>query len=263
MVFGVLNVTPDSFSDGGEHESAEHALARAVAMAAEGADAIDVGGESTRPGASPVPAEVESGRAVPMIRALRAAGIALPVSIDTRRAAVADAALAAGATLVNDVSAGGDPAMFDVAARRGAGIVLMHMRGEPGTMQRAPAYTDVVAEVLAYLLERAEVARRAGVPAGRIWIDPGLGFGKTFAHNETLLCELERMTGSGLPVLVGASRKGFLGAITGRAPKERTAGSLACAARAFAAGAAGVRVHDVAETVDFLATLERVSPARA
>ena len=264
MVFGIVNVTPDSFSDGGEHATVEAAVAHAARLATEGADALDVGGESTRPNAAPVAADVESERVVPVIRAIRAAGIALPVSIDTRKASVADAALAAGATLVNDVSAGtADPAMLSTAARHGAGVILMHMQGDPTTMQDDPRYHDVVAEVLAYLVGRAAVALQAGVPAGRVWIDPGLGFGKTHAHNEAILRGLERFADSGFPVLVGASRKGFLGAITGRPPKERLAASLACAARSFQAGAAGVRVHDVAATVDLLATLERVMPARA
>ena len=263
MVFGVVNVTPDSFSDGGDHATAEAALEFAKRLAADGADALDVGGESTRPGAKPVPADVEAARVVPVVRGLRAAGIALPVSVDTRKASVAYAALEAGATLVNDVSAGtADPAMLATAARHGAGIVLMHMRGDPETMQQAPVYRDVVEEVLAYLVARAEAARAAGVPPERIWIDPGIGFGKTFAHNEALMAALERFAATGLPVLVGASRKGFLGGITGRPPKERLAASLACAARAFEARAAGVRVHDVRETVDLLDTLARVSPLR-
>jgi dihydropteroate synthase len=260
-VVGVVNVTPDSFSDGGEHADPAAAVEHGKRLVAEGADALDVGGESTRPGSLPVEERVEIARVVPTIEGIRRAGIALPVSVDTRKAAVADAALLAGATMVNDVSAGtADPAMLGVAARRGAGVVLMHMRGEPRSMQQAPVYGDVVEEVLAHLLARAEAARAAGVPPARIWIDPGLGFGKTFAHNEELLRSLERFTATPWPVLVGASRKGFLGAITGKGPKDRLAASLACAARAFEAGAFAVRVHDVAATVDLFATLERVSP---
>ena len=258
---GVVNVTPDSFSDGGDHADPAAAVVHAKRLVEEGADALDVGGESTRPGAAPVEEGAERARVVPTIEGIRAAGIALPVSVDTRKAAVAEAALAAGATMVNDVSAGtADPAMLGVVASRGAGIVLMHMKGEPATMQAAAAYGDVVAEVLAHLLARAEAARAAGVPPRRIWIDPGLGFGKTFAHNEELLRSLERFTATPWPVLVGASRKGFLGAITGKGPKDRLAASLACVARAFEARAHAVRVHDVAATVDLLATLERVSP---
>jgi dihydropteroate synthase len=263
-VVGVVNVTPDSFSDGGEHGDPAAAVEHAKRLAAEGADVLDVGGESTRPGSAPVEEGMERARVVPTIEGIRRAGIALPVSIDTKKASVADAALAAGATMVNDVSAGtADPAMLATAARRGAGVVLMHMRGNPATMQKDPVYGDVVAEVLAHLLARAEAARAAGVPPRRIWIDPGLGFGKTYAHNEALLRALERFTKTPWPVLVGASRKGFLGAITGKGPKDRLAASLACAARAFEAGAHAVRVHDVAETVDLFATLERVSPAAA
>jgi dihydropteroate synthase len=184
--------------------------------------------------------------------------------VDTRRASVADAALRAGATLVNDVSGGtDDPEMLATAARRGAGMVLAHKRGEPGTMQSLARYDDVVSEVLEWLVARAAAARAAGVPADRILVDPGLGFAKTAAHNEEILRSLERFVATGLPVLVGASRKAFLGAITGREPRARVAASLACAARAWSAGAAAVRVHDVAETVDLLAVLERVSAPNA
>ena len=224
---------------------------------------LDVGGESTRPGALPVDAAEEVRRVVPVVAGIRRRGVALPVSVDTRKAAVAEAALAAGATLVNDVTAGtGDPRMLGVVARAGAGIVLMHMRGEPRTMQDAPRYDDVTAEVLAWLLARADAARAAGIPEARVFLDPGIGFGKTFEHNATLLRDLERFTASGR-VWVGASRKGFLGAITGRPPAARLAAALACAARAFEAGAHAVRVHDVAATTDLLEVLTRISPGRA
>jgi dihydropteroate synthase len=205
---------------------------------------------------------VEAARVVPVVEALRRGGLAIPISVDTRRADVADAALRAGATIVNDVSAGADPAMLATVVRHQASIVLMHMKGDPRTMQREPRYDDVGAEVAQFLSERAAAAEAAGIASARVWIDPGLGFGKTFEHNETLLRHLERLVALGRPVLVGASRKGFLGAITGRAVADRTAASLACAARAFAAGARAVRVHDVRETVDLLRVLERVSPAR-
>jgi len=260
LVWGVVNVTPDSFSDGGEHATTEAALAHARRLLEQGADVLDVGGESTRPGAAAVEAGVEAGRVVPVVRALRAGGVAAPISVDTRKASVADAALAAGATVVNDVSAGADPAMFETAARHGAGMVLMHMRGDPATMQSFARYEDVVEEVLAQLLARAKAAEGGGVPASRLWIDPGLGFGKTAAHNEALLASLERFVATGRRVLVGASRKSFLGAAAGKGPKERLAGSLACAARAFEAGVDAVRVHDVAETVELLDVLARVSP---
>ena len=262
LVVGIVNVTPDSFSDGGRHDSTEAAVAHALALAREGADVLDVGGESTRPGADPVPAAVEAERVVPVIAALRRAGLALPVSVDTRKAAVADAALAAGATFVNDVSAGtDDPDLLRFAPRHGAWVMLMHKRGDPRTMQDAPRYDDVTEEVRAYLVERARAAVAAGVPATRVWIDPGLGFGKTFAHNETLLVRLPRLVSAGFPVLVGASRKGFLGAITGRPVEGRLAASLACVARAVEAGAHAVRVHDVAETVDLVKVLARIRPA--
>ncbi len=225
---------------------------------------LDVGGESTRPGARPVDAAEEKRRVVPVVAGLRRNGVALPISVDTRKADVAEAALAAGATLVNDVTAAtGDPRMLATVARLGAGIVLMHMKGEPETMQDAPRYADVTAEVLAFLDTRAAAAVEAGIAAARVFVDPGIGFGKTFAHNETLLRDLGRLTAAGRRVWIGASRKGFLGAITGRAPAERLAASLACAARAFEAGAHAVRVHDVAATVDLLAVLARISPAGA
>jgi dihydropteroate synthase len=263
LVVGIVNVTPDSFSDGGAHATTDEAVAFARGLADEGADALDVGGESTRPGAQPVDAAVEAGRVVPVVRALRGAGVALPIWVDTRRAAVARAALMAGATVVNDVSAGEhDPAMLATAAALGAGMVLMHMRGDPRTMASLATYGDVVEEVAAYLEARAAAAVAAGVPASRLWIDPGLGFAKTSAHNEAILARLERFVGTGRRVLVGASRKGFLGALTGRPVGGRLAASLACAARAFAAGAHAVRVHDVAATLDLLRTLERISPAR-
>ncbi len=259
-VVGIVNVTPDSFSDGGEHGTPEAAVAYGVRLASEGADWLDVGGESTRPGAEAVPEDVERERVVPTVAGLRRRGIAIPVSVDTRRASVADAALSAGATIVNDVSAGtADPAMLGVVARHDAGMLLMHMRGLPKTMQTAPRYEDVVAEVTAYLVARAEAAASAGIRRDRIWIDPGIGFGKTFTHNEEILRRLETLVATGWPVLVGASRKAFLGAITGKPVHDRLAASLACAARAAQAGAAAVRVHDVAATADLLATLARIA----
>ena len=256
-------MTPDSFSDGGLNASPSAAVDFALDLVAQGADVLDVGGESTRPGARPVDAEEERRRILPVIEGLRRRGAALPISVDTRKADVAAAALEAGATLVNDVTAAtGDPRMLATVARLGAGIVLMHMRGDPRTMQDAPRYDDVTTEVRAYLEARAAAAIDAGVAPERVFIDPGIGFGKTFAHNETLLRDLERFTSAGR-VWVGASRKGFLGAITGRPAAGRLAASLACVARAFGAGAHAVRVHDVAATVDLLAVLARISPADA
>jgi dihydropteroate synthase len=245
---GVLNVTPDSFSDGGRYLDPELAVAHGLALVAEGADVVDVGGESTRPGAGPVDEAEERRRVVPVIEALAPS---VRVSVDTRSAAVAEAAVAAGATLVNDVSA----SLWPAAAEVGAGWVAMHMRGEPVTMQEAPRYDDVVAEVGAFLQERAAQARAAGVE--EVWIDPGIGFGKTLEHNLALLRSLDRLVAGGVPVVVGASRKGSLGQLTGGAPvDDRLEASVATAVWAVEQGAAMVRVHDVAATVRALALLE-------
>jgi dihydropteroate synthase len=245
---GVLNVTPDSFSDGGRFLASPDAIAHGRAMAAEGADWIDVGGESTRPGAAPVPAEEQLARVIPVIEALAAEG--LRVSIDTRSEPVARAAVAAGATLINDVSA----SLGAVAADLGVAWAAMHAQGDPATMQLDPTYDDVVAEVLAHLVARADAARAAGVP--EVWIDPGIGFGKTDAHNLRLLAHLDAFVATGLPVLVGTSRKGFLGRLLGAsdgtdAPADvddRLEGSLATATWAMTCGAAMVRAHDVRAT---------------
>jgi dihydropteroate synthase len=242
LVMGVLNVTPDSFSDGGRYLDRRAAIAHGHALIDEGADIVDVGGESTRPGAAEVPVEVELERVVPVVGALAAH---VRVSVDTRKEAVAEAAIAAGASLLNDVSA----TLHDVAARRGTGYVAMHMRGTPTTMQDEPRYDDVVAEVSAFLAERAAAARSAGVT--EVWIDPGIGFGKTVAHNLALLRHLRALTRLGYPVLVGTSRKSFLGTLLGGAPAgDRLEGSLASAAWAINEGAAMVRVHDVRATVE-------------
>jgi dihydropteroate synthase len=213
----------------------------------EGADVIDIGGESTRPGAQPVGAAEECARVVPVVAALRGE-TDLPISIDTSKVEVAAAALTAGADIVNDVTAGRDPAMLALVAERGATIVLMHMQGTPVTMQRAPTYDDVVAEVADFLAARAAAARTEGVAPTHIWIDPGLGFGKRPHHNLQLLAHLQRLTGLGYPVLVGASRKAFLGVVTGDPVEARLAGSLAAAVLAAERGARIVRVHDVAAT---------------
>ena len=238
---GVLNVTPDSFSDGGRWLDPEAAVAHGLGMVAEGADVIDVGGESTRPGADPVEADEERRRVLPVIGALAPH---VRVSIDTRKADVAEAAIAAGATLVNDISA----SLAPVAAAGGVGWVAMHMQGDPRTMQQAPSYVDVVAEVRAFLVARASHARDLGVD--EVWIDPGIGFGKTMAHNLALLAHLDQLVDTGFPVVVGTSRKSFLGRLTGDAPThDRVEASVATAAWALAQGAAMVRVHDVAPTV--------------
>lgn len=244
---GVLNVTPDSFSDGGRYLDADAAARRAEEMAAEGADVLDVGGESTRPGAPPVDEAEERRRILPVVRA--AARLGLPVSVDTSKAAVAAAALDAGAVIVNDVSALGDPLMAEVVAASGAGLVLMHMKGTPRTMQDDPRYDDVVAEVREALAERLAAARAAGVGVERLAVDPGLGFGKRLEDNLDLLARLPEIAALGAPVVVGASRKSFLGRLgAGETPAERLEGSLAAAVAAVLGGAAMLRVHDVAAT---------------
>jgi dihydropteroate synthase len=243
---GVLNVTPDSFSDGGLFLDPDRALARGLEMVAEGADLVDVGGESSRPGADPVSAAEECRRVVPVIEALAPH---VRVSVDTVKPAVAEAAIAAGATLVNDISA----SLWPVAAAHGVGWVAMHMKGTPATMQDDPRYGDVVGEVMTFVLDRARAAADAGV--GEVWVDPGIGFGKTVDQNLSLLHHLPELVASGFPVLVGTSRKTFLGRLApmadGRpAPVgDRLAGSLSTATWAMLAGAAMVRVHDVAATV--------------
>jgi dihydropteroate synthase len=238
---GILNVTPDSFSDGGRYLDPDAAIAHGLAMVADGAAVIDVGGESTRPGAAPVDEAEERRRVLPVLLALAPH---VRLSIDTRHASVAEAAIAAGATLVNDVSA----SLFEVAAAHGVGWIAMHMRGEPSTMQDDPRYDDVVAEVREYLVARAEEARAAGVD--EVWIDPGFGFGKTVEHNLALLHRLGELAATGFPVVAGTSRKGFLGALTGGAPvDDRLEASLATAVVAAANGASMVRVHDVAHHV--------------
>lgn len=245
---GVVNVTPDSFWDGGRFARAEAAIAHGLALAAQGADWLDVGGESTRPGSAPVSEDEERARVLPVLEGL-AKRTELPLSIDTRRARVAEAALGAGARIVNAVSGLRDPELASVCAAHGATLVLNHMRGEPATMQRAPEYGDVVREVRDELLAEAAQAERAGVARERIWLDPGLGFGKhMLRHNLPLLAGLGELVATGYPVLVGASRKSFLGAISGASVAERLPGSLAVATAAVLSGARGVRVHDVAET---------------
>ena len=264
IVMGIVNVTPDSFWDGGRHTDAEAAIAYGLALAAQGADWLDVGGESTRPGSAPVSEDEESARVLPVIEGL-AKRAELLLSIDTRRARVAEAALAAGARIVNAVSGLRDPELASVCAAHGATLVLNHMRGEPATMQREPVYVDVVREVRDELLEEASLAERAGVSRERIWLDPGIGFGKhALRHNLPLLAGLEALVATGYPVLVGASRKSFLGALTGALVADRLPGSLAVAAAAVLAGARGVRAHDVAETrqaVDVAAAIRRARSA--
>jgi dihydropteroate synthase len=261
VVMGVLNVTPDSFSDGGRFLSPEAAAEQGVRMAAEGAALIDVGGESTRPGAEPVSEAEELQRVIPVIERLRAATDAV-ISIDTSKPAVIRAAAAAGAGLVNDVRALREPGAIEAAAASGCAVCLMHMQGEPRTMQHAPRYEDVVGEVRAFLATRAAACREAGIGAARLVVDPGFGFGKNTGHNLTLLSRLAELAADGLPVLVGLSRKSMLGTLTGRQPGERVAGSVALAVIAALNGARVVRAHDVAPTVDALKVVGAVEGAR-
>jgi dihydropteroate synthase len=246
---GVLNVTPDSFSDGGQFTDLERAVAHALQMIEEGAALIDVGGESTRPGAAPVSVDEELRRVIPVIERLHAASSAI-VSIDTSKPEVIRAAAAAGAGLVNDVRALTVPGALEAAAESGCAVCLMHMQGEPATMQRAPSYGDVVAEVGAFLAARAEACLAAGISRERLVLDPGFGFGKTLEHNLQLLRRLPELTRSGLPLMLGVSRKSTVGALTARGAGERLPGSLALTAIGVFQGASIIRTHDVAATVD-------------
>jgi len=249
---GIVNVTPDSFSDGGEWLDPARAVAHGLRLAEEGAAILDVGGESTRPGAAPVAADEELRRVVPVLEGL--AGAPARRSIDTAKARVARAALDAGADLVNDVTAlRGDPELAGLVAERGAHVCLMHMRGEPRTMQDDPVYEDVVADVKAFLEERLAFAVAAGIREERVWLDPGIGFGKTVEHNLELLRRLDELVALGRPVVVGTSRKAFLGRITGRAAHERLPGTIATNVLALARGAAVFRVHDVRPVAEALA----------
>jgi dihydropteroate synthase len=251
---GVLNVTPDSFSDGGLYLEPQAAVGHGVRMVEQGADLIDVGGESTRPGADPIGADEQHRRVIPVICGLRQAGVQVPISIDTRSAKVAEAALQAGADAVNDVSAlRHDGRLVEVVRDSGAGLLLMHMRGTPQDMQVDPRYGDVVAEVRGFLAERAALASDAGVPGECIAVDPGIGFGKTLNHNLLLLRHLDQFVGLGYPVLLGVSRKTFLGQLLKEErPERRVMGTAAAVAWAAFAGVHIVRVHDVAEIVQTL-----------
>ncbi len=264
LLMGILNVTPDSFSDGGHWADPERAIAQGLRLVSEGAALLDIGGESTRPGAAPVDAEEEKRRVLPVLRGL-ARQTAVPLAVDTRKAAVAGYALAAGASIVNDVSALGDPAMAPLVAQGGAALVLMHMQGEPATMQANPQYADAVDEIYRWLEARLAVARAAGIGESRLVADPGIGFGKRLEDNTALLRRLEEFHSLGVPLLVGASRKSFLGRLMDEPdPQQRLEGSLAAAARAAQAGAQILRVHDVAATRRFLAAWGPLcSPAAA
>ena len=253
-IMGVVNVTPDSFSDGGTFDDARAAVAHARRLISEGAAIVDVGGESTRPGADPVPAAEEHDRVVPVIEGIAALDRSVRISIDTMKLAVAEAALDAGASYVNDVTAfRHDPELAALVADRGADCCLMHMLGEPRTMQDDPHYDDVVDDVKAFLEERLAAATRAGIPEQRIQLDPGIGFGKTLEHNLELLRRLDELTALGRPIVIGTSRKSFLGRLTGRDVTERVHATVATSVIAFERGARVFRVHDVAPTADALA----------
>ncbi len=258
---GILNVTPDSFSDGGRFLDAGAAITHGSRLVAEGADVVDVGGESTRPGANSVGEALETYRVVPVVAELVRLHPRTVISVDTNKPAVARAALAAGATMVNDVTAARDGKMLRCVAEHGAALVLMHMRGEPRTMQADTSYADVVAEVHAFLAERAAAAVQAGIPRERVLLDPGIGFGKDAAGNARLLAAVADLAALAHPVVVGASRKSFIGALTGAPVGERLPGSLAAIAGACALPRVLLRVHDVAATLQFVTVLSAIRSA--
>jgi dihydropteroate synthase len=263
LVMGILNVTPDSFSDGGRFLDRATAVAHATRMVDDGADILDVGGESTRPGSTPVSADEELERVHHVIERLDELHPGVPVSIDTRKADVAAEALDAGATIVNDVSGGADPAMFDVVRDREAALVLMHMQGDPTTMQEAPHYDDVVGEVHEYLRQRIEAAELAGIDAERIAIDPGIGFGKDLDHNLELMHGIDALLDLGRPVVVGPSRKRFIGTILDLPEEERVEGTVGAVVWMVARGAHLVRVHDVKEVVRAVRVSDAIERAGA
>jgi len=258
LVMGILNVTPDSFSEGGRFFDTDQATKHAAWMVADGADILDVGGESTRPGSDPVPADEEIRRVLPVIERIVQTNPGVPISIDTRKAEVADRALGAGATIVNDVSAGGDPEMFEVVRKHDAAIVLMHMKGEPKTMQQSPEYEDVVGEVHEFLRERIEAAEFAGIDAERIAIDPGIGFGKNLEDNLELMRRIDAFLDLGRPVLVGPSRKRFIGTILDAPEDERVEGTVGSVAWLVSRGAHVARVHDVREVVPAVRVIDAI-----
>ena len=252
LVMGVVNVTPDSFSDGGRHLDPARAADHAHQLVAEGADLVDIGGESTRPGAATVDADEECRRILPVIRRL-AGRIGVPISVDTRKTVVAREALASGASVVNDIGAGrSDPGLAALLTSTGAGYVAMHMQGDPSTMQAAPAYADVVEEVRGFLAGQLRLLESRGVDPDRVVLDPGIGFGKTVGHNLDLLRAVGELTGLGRPVLIGVSRKSFLGRVVGAEVPDRLAAGLACTLWAARSGASVFRTHDVAATVQAL-----------
>lgn len=261
LVMGIVNVTPDSFSDGGQFHETSAAVAQGRQLVAEGADILDIGGESTRPGAAPVSEQQEMDRVLPVIEGLVDVGV--PLSIDTRHAAVMRAAVAAGASVINDVTALEGEGALAAAAALGVPVILMHMQGEPGTMQNAPHYGNVVREVRDYLNARAAACEAAGVKRANICVDPGIGFGKTKEHNAALIAHLDTLAPQGVPLLLGVSRKSFIAHVSRDEPTaDRLAGSVAAAVLGVEHGAAILRVHDVAETVQALAVWGAVQAAR-
>ena len=257
LVMGVVNVTPDSFSDGGLYASAQQAVAHARRLVEEGADILDIGGESTRPGSAPVALDEERQRVLPVLEAL--AGCGVPLSVDTRKPEFMLEAIAAGAAMINDVTALTAPAALEAVAQAPVAVCLMHMQGDPGTMQESPTYRDVVREVRDYLAQRVAAAEQAGIARDRIVVDPGFGFGKTVEHNLALLRSLAEFSSLGVALLAGLSRKAMLGKLTGREPQERVHASIAAALLAVRNGAQIVRVHDVAATRDALAVWNAVT----
>jgi dihydropteroate synthase len=262
LVMGILNVTPDSFSDGGQFFDTQSAIQHGLQMASNGAAIIDIGAESTRPGSQPIAVHSQVKRVIPVIKEL-AKRTAIPLSIDTYNVQVATAALDAGASIINDITALADDAMAELAAKRGVPAVLMHMKGTPATMQKEATYADVVKEVKEFLLERAMKAEKFGIPKEKIFIDPGIGFGKTAEHNLLLLKHLDEFTATGYRVLLGTSRKRFIGQITGKEnPAERVFGTAATVAMAAAAGVSIVRVHDVAQMIDVVKVVNSIVTSR-
>ena len=259
LVMGIVNVTPDSFSDGGSYANVDDAVKHAIQMVADGAELVDVGGESTRPGSDVVAPEEEIHRVLPVIRRIVDELPDVPVSIDTRKPAVARAALEGGASIVNDVSAGADPAMFGVVGEADAGMVLMHMKGEPKTMQDDPSYYDVVAEVRGFLGDRVEAAVEAGIDLERLCIDPGIGFGKTLEHNLTILRDIRAFHHLGVPVLVGPSRKRFIGTLTDTDVDDRIEGTAGVVAWCAAEGVDIIRVHDVKEMTRVVRVVDAIA----
>ena len=257
-IMGVLNVTPDSFSDGGRFLEKDRAVEQGIRMAEAGADIIDVGGESTRPFSEPVSADEEMNRVIPVIESL-SREINIPISIDTYKSVVAREALSAGASIINDITAlRGDPEMAGLASRQGVPVILMHMKGTPSDMQKNPTYDDLMGEIISFLMESARMAISHGIKKDMIIVDPGIGFGKTFDHNLQIIKELGQLKGTGYPVLIGPSRKAFIGEITGRPPSERDVGTISAIVAGILNGADIVRVHNVEMAKDAVAVADAI-----